>query len=377
MVQNRFDAERSLLKAAGIIVGYAALRALLMPGNAAGPEAQDKPFGGRDSRGDGGDVQRLRAEERGRGRRAHWPWQFSWEAWKDILWRTYRQIQDDRLMAISAGVVFYALLALFPTVTALVSLYGLFAQPETIQAHISLIAAFTPEQFVSIVREQIERLVARGPGQLSFGFLVGFGIAMWSANAGIKAIIDALNVVYEEDEKRTFIRLNLISLAMTLGAVLSVLVAIGAVVILPIVFVQFGLEDFASRLINIGRWPVLMAALMLGLSVLYRFGPSRAQARWRWLSVGSVVATVLWIGGSLAFSYYIQHYANYDATYGSLGTGIGLMIWLWISVIAVLFGAELNAEIEHQTGIDSTPGPERPLGERGATMADTLGERYS
>jgi membrane protein len=227
------------------------------------------------------------------------------------------------------------------------------------------------------VSEQIERLVSRGAGELSFGFLLGLGIAVWSANAGMKAIIDALNVVYEEDEKRGFFRLNLISLSMTFGAVLAVLVAIGAVVVVPIVLVQLGLEGFASRVIALGRWPGLIVALLLGLSVLYRFGPSRRQARWRWLSVGSLVATVLWIAGSAAFSYYIQNYANYDATYGSLGTGIGLMIWLWISVIAVLFGAELNAEIEHQTAVDSTRGPERPLGRRGAAMADTLGEPNS
>jgi membrane protein len=365
---------RSLFGAAALIAGYAALHALLTP-----PRKQESraPFGAGESRSEGSEVQHVRAVEHGRGRQAHWPWHFPLAAWKDILWRTFRQIQDDRLLAISAGVVFYALLALFPTVTALVSLYGLFAQPSSIQEHLSLIAAFTPEQFVAIVSEQIERLVSRGAGELSFGFLLGLGIAVWSANAGMKAIIDALNVVYEEDEKRGFIRLNLISLSMTIGAVLAALVAIGAVVVVPILLVQLGLEGFASRVIDLGRWPGLIVALLLGLSVLYRFGPSRRQARWRWLSVGSLVATVLWIAGSAAFSYYIQNYANYDATYGSLGTGIGLMIWLWISVIAVLFGAELNAEIEHQTAIDSTRGQERPLGERGATMADTIGEPYA
>ncbi len=354
-------------------MGYAALHALLKPPK---EEPHRAPFGAQRSRREGREVQALRAAESGRGRHAHSPWHFSWAAWKDILWRTFNQVQEDRLLAIAAGVVFYALLALFPALTALVSLYGLFARPETIQGHIELIAAVAPDQFVTIVREQIERLVARGTGELSFGFLLGLGIAVWSANAGMKAIIDALNVVYEEDEKRSFIKLNLVSLAMTVGAVFAVLIAIGAVVVLPFLLEQVGLGGQAAWLLQVGRWPALILALLLGLAVLYRFGPSRRKARWRWLSVGSIAATVLWFAGSAAFSYYIQNFANYDATYGSLGTGIGLMVWLWISVIAVLLGAELNAEIEHQTAIDSTEGPDVPLGERGAAMADTLGEPY-
>ena len=345
----------SLLKAVALIVASAALSALL---TRAREEASDRA--GQD-----------------RGRSAESPWQISWRGWKDILWRTYQEFQDDRLLAISAGVVFFALLALFPAVTALVSLYGLFAQSATISDHIGVISDFAPDQAVSIIEEQIKRLVSRGDAQLGFGFALGLGIALWSANAGMKAIIDALNIVYEEREKRGFFKLNLISLAFTAGAVAAVLFAIGAVVVVPLVLDRVGLGGFSERLIEFGRWPALLIAILIGLALLYRYGPSRTKAKWRWLSVGSLLATALWIAGSALLSYYIRNYANYDATYGSLGTGIGLMMWLWMSTVVILFGAELNAEMEHQTTVDSTRGPQKPMGARGATMADTVGRSAS
>jgi membrane protein len=338
-----------------VIVAAAALSALLAP---------DPEEAARATHGD-------------RGRTAESPWQISWRGWKDILWRTYQEFQDDRLLAISAGVVFFALLALFPAVTAIVSLYGLFAEPATISEHIGIINTFAPDQLVSIVEEQIKRLVARDNAQLGFGAILGIGIALWSANAGMKALMDALNVVYEEREKRGFFKLNLISLAFTLAAVAAVLFAIGAVVLVPLALDRIGLGTVSERLIEFGRWPVLVVTILFGLALLYRYGPSRTKAKWRWLSVGSLVATLLWIAGSAALSYYIRHYANYDATYGSLGTGIGLMMWLWVSTSAILFGAELNAEMEHQTAVDTTRGPQKPMGARGATMADTVGRSYS
>ena len=371
MQNDRRTGSLSLLKAAGIIAGYAALNALLTPGKR--EDAPGASIGGKTSRDEPFAAQQERAAERGRGRAALWPWQIPWRGWKDILRRTYRQIQDDRLLAISAGVVFFALLALFPAVTAIVSTYGLFAQSATIEEHIVLVSAFAPEQAVSIIQEQIGRLVAKGEAQLSIGFILGVGIAIWSANAGVKAIIDALNVVYEEPEKRGFFKLNLISLTFTVGAVATVLLAIGAVVVVPLLLDRVGMGESAARLLEFGRWPGLVVALLFGLALLYRYGPSRTKAKWRWLSVGSVAATALWIAGSALFSYYIKNYANYDATYGSLGTGIGLMMWMWMSTIVILFGAELNAEIEHQTAVDSTHGAAKPLGRRGATMADTVG----
>ena len=318
-----------------------------------------------------------RAAEPGRGRDARAPWQIPWAGWKDILWRTYQEIQQDRLLAIAAGVVFYSLLAIFPAVTATVSLYGLFADPPTILDHLALLGSVMPQEGLSIVKDQIDRVVSKGDFSLSFSLGFGVILALWSANAGMKAMMDALNVVYEEQEKRGFFKLNLVSLCFTAGAVIALLAAIGAIVVAPLILDRLWYIGTGIRLaIEWGRWPILIFAVLLVLSLLYRFGPSRTQAEWKWLSVGSLAATLLWLGGSAAFSFYLANYANYDATYGSLGTVIGLMMWLWLTMVVILLGAELDSEIEHQTASDTTTGPDKPLGARGATMADTVGPSF-
>src|ERR1700680_2314055 len=294
--------------------------------------------------------------------------------WTDILWRTYQRINDNRLLAVAAGVVFYGLLALFPGITALVSLYGLFASPSTINDHLSSIGGMLPGDAFQILQDQVNRLVAKGGTKLSFGFILGLGLALWSANAGMKAIMDALNVVYEEKEKRGFIKLNLVSLAFTLGAIGSLLLAVGALVILPIVLAHLGLQNVTDGLFRIARWPILLVVVIVGLAVLYRFGPSRRKPRWQWLSFGSIFAAAAWLISSALLSWYLTKFANYNATYGSLGAGIGMMMWMWVSSIVILFGAELNSEIEHQTTRDSTVDGNKPLGTRGAVMADTVGK---
>jgi membrane protein len=319
-------------------------------------------------------VQHGRALQPGRGRHATSPWQIPLRGWKDILWRTYERIGEDRLLAVAAGVVFYGLLALFPAVTAMVSLYGLFAKASTINEHLSAATSLLPESGASIVRDQINRLAAKGDAKLGFGFVAGLAIALWSANSGMKAILDALNVVYEEKEKRGFIKLTLISLGFTLAAIAAVLLALGAVVVMPVALNYLGLHAATDFLLRALRWPVLLALIIAALAVLYRFGPSRREPRWQWISVGSVVAAAAWLVASGLLSWYLASFASYDATYGSLGAGIGLMMWMWVSSIVILFGAELNSEIEHQTARDSTVDGEKPLGARGAVMADTVGE---
>ncbi len=318
-------------------------------------------------------LQHERAQEPGRGRESTAPWQIPWNGWKDVLWRTYQQINEDRLLAVAAGVVFYGLLALFPAITALVSVYGLFAKPSTISSHLSVMAGILPGGAFDIFQEQVTRLVAKGDAKLSFGFLFGLGLALWSANAGMKAIMDALNVVYDEKEKRGFIKLNLVSLAFTIAAILALLMAIGGVVVLPLLLGYVGLGGKSELLLSLLRWPILLIGILIGLAVLYRYGPSRREPRWRWLSVGSIFATGAWLASSALLSWYLANFANYDATYGSLGAAIGLMTWMWVSTIVILVGAELNSEIEHQTARDSTVGGEKPLGARGAAMADTVG----
>jgi len=319
-------------------------------------------------------VHAARAKEQDRGRRARSPFHMPWQGWKDVFWRVIGQFGDDRVLAVAAGVVFYMLLALFPALAAFVSIYGLTASADTISQHINTIAAVVPEGGLNIIQDQIERLTESRNASLSFGFIFGLGLALWSANAGIKAVMDALNVVYDEKEKRSFIKLNLISFAFTLGALAFLIAAINAIVVLPLVLSWVGFESYTGQLISILRWPALVVIVLIWLALLYRFGPSRDWAQWRWLTVGSVFAALAWLGGSALFSWYLSNFANYDATYGSLGAAIGLMMWLWLSIIIILLGAEINAEIEHQTARDTTTGHRQPLGERGATMADTVGE---
>ena len=323
-------------------------------------------------------LQVERALETGRGRQAATPLRIPWRGWKDILWRAYAEISADRLLLIAAGVTFYAMLAVVPAITAMVSLYGLFAKASSINAHLGFLAGLIPAGAYDLISEQIVRIAAGSDGKLTFAFVVGLGVAMWSANAGIKAIFDALNIVYDEDEKRSFIRLNAISLSFTLGAVVVMLLAVASVVVLPLVLAYLGFAaERQAGFLPLLRWPALFVVVMLGLAMLYRFGPSRRDAKWRWVSVGSMFAAFGWLAVSVAFSWYLSKFADYNATYGSLGAVIGLMMWIWISTTVILVGAELNAEIEHQTARDSTVGGGKPLGARGAVMADTVGAAQS
>ncbi len=307
-----------------------------------------------------------------RGRTASRPTDFTTRGWKEILVRVYGQVAEDRLLAVAAGVTFYALLALFPAVVALVSLYGLTADVATLNDHLDSFAGIVPSSALDIIREQVTRIVLKSDGALGFAFAFGLVVALWSANAGVKALFDALNVVYEEQEKRSFVMLNLASLGFTAGAILFVLLAFNAVVVLPIALNLVGIGRSAETLISLSRWPVLFASILFGLTLLYRFGPSRQRPKWRWAAPGSLVAGALWIAGSIGFSWYAENIATYNETYGSLGAAIGFMTWIWMSVIVVLVGGELNAEMEHQTARDTTTGPPAPLGLRGARMADLV-----
>jgi len=312
--------------------------------------------------------------ETGRGRQADSPTEIPARGWKDILWRVYERVQHDRVMLVAAGVTFYALLAIFPAITALVSIYGLFADPAKIQSHLSMLSGVLPGGALEIIGEQVTRIASNGSGTLGLSFLVGLAVALWSANAGMKSIFDALNIVYEEEEKRSFIMLNVVSLGFTLGAIVFMLMALGMVVVVPIVLSYLGLETWTETLVALLRWPALLIGIVLALALVYRYGPSRDNAKWRWITPGSLIASVLWLAGSMLFSWYVANFGKYNETYGSLGAVIGFMTWIWISTIIVLLGTEINAEMEHQTAKDTTEGPHQPLGTRGATMADTLGE---
>jgi membrane protein len=266
------------------------------------------------------------------------------EKWKQVALGTYERINRDRILATAAGVVFYGLLAIFPAVTALVSSYGLFADPATIAANLQRLALMLPEGSFAIVQDEIGRVVAGRDGTLGMTFIFGLVLATWSANAGMKAVIDALNVACEVEEKRGWVRLNLVSLAFTVAALAAILIMVAAVIGVPLALKHVGLDHQAELLLQIGRWPLLALVLLIALLVLYRCGPSRRASNWWW--PGAVTAVVLWLIGSVLLSWYLSNFANYTATYGSLGAAIGLMIWMWMSAVIVLVGAELNLEIE-------------------------------
>ena len=270
--------------------------------------------------------------------RMRWPW------WRTVLLDVYEAMSRDRLLAVAAGVVFYALLAIFPAITVFVSSYGLFANAAAISEDLSLLANVLPAGGIAIVQEQIARIAAQ-PGGLSIGFAIGLALALWSANAGVKAMIDALNVIEGRDEGRSFVRLNVLSLTMTLGVIAFLMLAVGAVVAFPLVMSTFGLKEFTATTTWLIRWPLLLALMIGALTVFYRFGPHRQNApRW-WVSLGAVIAALLWLAGSAALSYYLSNFADYNATYGSLGAAIGLMMWMWLSTIAVLLGAQFDTVI--------------------------------
>ncbi len=336
---------------------------------------KERPFGEARSFEEPEDIQLRRARERGRGRRARHPLQIPWAGWKDIFWRTYAEMYSDRLFSIAGGVAFFTLFAIFPAIAALVSAYGLFFDASTIGDKLSLLNDLVPDNVLDILRDQAMRLAAQKNGTLRIGVIGGILVMLWSAMGGAKAMIDALNVIYEQDESRGFIKLNLVALLFTLGGLAGFLVAIGAVVVMPLALDSVGLGALASTLMQVLRWPALLIGLLIGLAILYRYGPDRRRARWEWVSVGSVFASVVWIAASYLFSWYLAKFNSYNATYGSLGAVAAMMMWLWLSATVILFGAELNSEIEHQTAQDSTVGEEKPLGTRGATMADTVGQK--
>jgi membrane protein len=309
-----------------------------------------------------------------RGRDAETPAEIPAKGWKDIAWRVYAGIQNDRVLLVAAGVTFYALLALFPATAALVSLYGLFADPSTISEHLRLASGFLPEGALEVVGDQVKRIASQ-KGTLGITFMGTLALALWGANAGTKAIFDALNIIYKEREERSFVRLTLQSLLFTLGAIALMLVALAGIVVVPVVLKLLGIPEASGpSLLSLLRWPVLFLLILFALACLYRYGPSRTEPQWRWVTWGSAIAGAIWIGGSLLLSWYVSNFGTYNATYGSLGAIIGFMVWMWLSTIVVLVGAEINAETEHQTAKDTTKGRPQPMGTRGAKMADELGE---
>lgn len=309
-----------------------------------------------------------------RGREADAPQEIPGKGWKDVLKRVKQGIKDDRLSLISAAMAYYALFAFVPALSSVVLMYAWISDPSQIQAHMSTLSEFMPPEGREIINNQLGTLAGKASPTIGIGAIGALLIALWSASKGSKAIIEAMNIIYEEEETRGFFKLNIFAIGMTLlGAVMGIL-AIGVIVVVPVVMNFFDFLPMTSILATAGSWFLLLAIFSFYLSFAFRFGPARENAQWKWVSWGAVFSAVSWAVVSALFSWYAKEFGNFNKTYGSLGAIIVLMMWFYISSFVILVGAEINAEMEHQTAKDSTTHPEKPMGDRDARMADTLGE---
>ena len=311
--------------------------------------------------------------EPGRGRLARFPHHIPWIGWKDVLWRTYREVTHDRLTVVAGSVTFYTLLAIFPGLGVFVSLYGLIADVAAVQAQLVQLSTVFPAGVLELLGEQMMRLATQRSASLSVAFAFSLLISIWSANASMKSLFDGLNIAYDEDEKRNYFARSALTYGFTFALVAFLTVTAFILVGAPLALEAMGV--WTGWFIP-ARWLVLFAFASGAFAIVYRYGPCRARAQWRWVILGGMAAAALWMSGSLAFSWYVNNIAQFDVTYGSLGAVVGFMLWIWFSVMVVLVGAELNAEIEHQTALDTTSGAPLPMGERGAAMADTVGLRF-
>jgi membrane protein len=309
--------------------------------------------------------------QRGRGRRARSPAEIPRRGWRDILLRAKAKFAKDQAPMMAAGVTFYTLLALFPGLAAFVSLYGLFADVGEVEHHLRLLSFVLPPAAMSLLSGEMVHIATAGKGGQTLAFVLSLAASIWSANGAVKALITGLNIAYDEVERRSVVKKTLLSLAFTLGLLAFATVAVALLAAQPAITAFAGAP--AATLFGWIAWPTLLAALTIGLALLYRFGPSRDPVQWTWISWGSAAVVLFWLVASTLFSAYLGDFAHYDKAYGSLGAAIGFMMWIYLSAVVVLAGAELNAEIEHQTTVDTTIGPPMPMGLRRATMADTVG----
>lgn len=315
--------------------------------------------------------------EPGRGRAAVSPARIPPRGWFDIIWRTLLQVPRDRLFVVAGGVTFFSLLALVPAISAFTAIYGLLADVEAVREQIGQLSLFLPGSVVEMVANQMFRLSGTEDATLSAAFAVSLLLALWSSAAGMNALFDGMNIAYGEAERRSWFRRRMLTTGFTAAAIIFFAVLSFILVAVPLyVRTRYGLvpDDFWWVPF---RWVLALALVAAALSVLYRYGPCRARARNRWVWLGGVFGSVLWLAGSLAYSALISHWLDFQAAYGSLGAAVGFMVWIWFSTMAVLLGAELNAEVEHQTAVDTTTGPPMPMGRRGAAVADSVGLAFN
>ena len=309
-----------------------------------------------------------------RGREADHPGEIPHQGWMDIMWRAWREISEANLFLIAGGVTYAILLALFPGLAALVSLYGLVLDASQIEKQVGALSEILPAETQQLLVEQLHKLVEASSGTLGVGAAVGVVLALWSASRGMSGLITALNIAYEEQERRGFFKLNLLALGLTLAQLIGGIVIIALVAVLPAAVQYLDVGRATKWLLLVMQWPLLIVMVMLGLGILYRYAPDREKPQWRWVSPGAIAATLLWVIASIGFTVYVANFNSYGKTYGSLGGVIVLLTWLYLSALMVLLGAVINAQSEKQTRKDSTVGPARAMGQRNARVADTLGD---
>ena len=307
-----------------------------------------------------------------RGREAESPAEIPARGWLDVARRVKTEATEDDVSLLAGGVAFFALLALVPALVALVSLYGLFASEATVTEQVGKVLGAAPAEVQNLVEEQLRAIVRTSASGVSLAVVVGLIVALWSASSGMKHLIGAINLAYDEGETRGFVRVRAMSLGLTLGAVVFLVIAFGVIAVLPAALTKTGLGVGARIAVGVLRWLVLLVGMLVGLGVLYRYAPDRADPKWSWASPGAIFATVGFMVTSLLFSLYTANFGRYNETYGTLGAIVVVMLWLYFTALMVILGAELNAELERQTRRDSTTGSPQPLGQRHAYAADTV-----
>ena len=307
-----------------------------------------------------------------RGRNAEEPTEIPPEGLKAVATRVVHELKADRVTLTGAGVAFFAFLAVIPGLVALVSVYGLFGDPASVQDSVRDVAGTLPEEARDLLVNQMETITSSSSSALSLGLVVSLAAALWAASSGVAYTMEALNVVYDEDEGRGFVVKRLTALALTIGGIIFGMFAIAAITLWPAVVSAIDPPSPFDWMLRLVVWPVLAAGLAIALAVLYRVGPDRQDARLTWVSPGAGVAVLVWLVASIGFQFYASNFGSYNETYGSLGAIVVMMLWLWISTLALLLGAEINAELELQTAEDTTTGAERPMGRRGAEVADDV-----
>jgi membrane protein len=309
-----------------------------------------------------------------RGRSAESPSEIPKQGWRDILLRVGHRISEDNLTLVSAGIAFNAMFAVFPAMVLIVSLYGMFASPGEVAHQMRSLFALLPGDAASLIQTQLQTIASHANSTLSVGAVISLGVTLYSSAQGMSALATATNIAYHEPERRGFLKLLGIAILFTVGGLAGLLLLVGLGVAVPAILRQLPVGAIAKQIGFALNWLLLWLAAVFALAVVYRFAPCRQNPLWRWVTWGSATAATVWLLGSALFAVYVQNFGSYGKTYGALGGVMMLLMWFYLGSFAVLLGAELNAETEHQTAVDTTTGPAEPMGQRGAYVADTLGD---